>query len=162
MEASLTAQEVPGRTRCNSFLTRTNQSVDKALEERGMTSKDCDLFLSLHSNAVGSYMDELIDYVAVYHLTADTTTECDDISKAVAAVLALARAGAHAIAYYFSSVRIEDNDKSDVPYLIRVANVLEGDVLNIRKEPKADAAETGQVAYNNPNKFTIVAEQNGW
>ena len=217
------------------ILTRQNQSVDKALEERGMTSKDCDLFLSLHSNAVGSYMNELIDYVAVYHLTADTTTECDDISKAVAAVLApviadvmgtkqgykiltkkadydrnkdgimndnyyavlhgarmvetpglilehsfhtnsasvawllnennldrLASAEAQALASYFSGVKVEDNDKSDVPYLIRVANVPEDDVLNIRKEPNADADKTGELAYNNPNKFTIVAEQNGW
>ena len=49
-----------------------------------------------------------------------------------------------------------------MPYLIRVANVLEGDVLNIRKEPYADTDKTGELKYNNPNKFTIVAEQNGW
>lgn len=214
------------------ILTRPNQSVDKALQERGMTAEDCDLFLSLHSNAVGSYMNELIDYVAVYHLTADTTTECDDISKEIAKVLApaiadvmgtkqgykiltrqagndrnsdgimndnyygvlhgartvetpglilehsfhtnsttvawlldddnldrLARAEAQAIAEYFNNNTVTT---AGVPYFIRVANVPEGDVLNIRKEPNANAAKTDELAYNNPNKFTIVAEQNGW
>ncbi len=217
------------------ILTRQNQSVDKALEARGMTAKDCDLFLSLHSNAVGNYINELIDYVAVYHLTADTTTECDDISKEVAMVLApaiadvmgtkqgykvltrqagydrngdgimndnyyavlhgarmvetpglilehsfhtnsttvnwlldddnldrLARAEAQAITKYFSGVDVEVKGDSDVPYLIRIANVPKGDVLNVRKEPNANATKTGELAYNNPNKFTIVAEQNGW
>jgi N-acetylmuramoyl-L-alanine amidase len=217
------------------ILTRLNQSVDKALEKRGMTAKDCDLFLSLHSNAVGNYMNELIDYVAVYHLTNDTTTECDDISAEIAKVLApviadvmgikqgyrvltrqagydrngdgimndnyyavlhgarkvetpglilehsfhtnsntvawllndanldrLARAEAEAIAGYFSKNSVKMEDDSEVPYLIKVANVPEGDVLYIRKEPNANATKKGQLAYNNASKFTIVEERNGW
>ena len=56
--------------------------------DRGMTSKGCDLFLSDHSNAVGSGMNESVDYVAVYHLVDDTTTEIDDISKRIAEQLA--------------------------------------------------------------------------
>ena len=70
------------------ILTRPNQSVDLALKERGMTAEDCDLFLSLHSNAVAGGMNESIDYVAVYHLTEDASATCDDISKEVAQVLA--------------------------------------------------------------------------
>lgn len=70
------------------ILTRPNQSVDKALKERGMTAADCDLFISIHSNAVGSYMNESVDYAAVYHLVADTTTLSDDVSKEIAAKLA--------------------------------------------------------------------------
>ena len=35
-------------------VTRTSQSADLALEERGKKSKGCDLFLSLHSNACNS------------------------------------------------------------------------------------------------------------
>ena len=215
--------------------TRPNQATDLALHSRGTASKGCDLLISNHSNAVGSYMNELVDYVAVYHLTADTTTECDDISKEIAKVLApaiadvmgvkqgykiltrqagedrngdgimndnyygvlhgartvetpglilehsfhtnsttvnwllndanldrLARAEAQAIAKYFSGVHVEVKEDSSVPYCIRVANVAAGDVLNIRKESNANAAKTGELAYNNPNKFTIVAEQNGW
>ena len=34
--------------------------------ERGAASKGCDLFLSLHSNAVGSGVDETVDYVVIY------------------------------------------------------------------------------------------------
>lgn len=73
--------------------TRMNQETDKALFDRGMTSKGCDLFLSDHSNAVGSGMNESVDYVAVYHLVDDTTTEIDDISKRIAEQLAPVIAG---------------------------------------------------------------------
>ena len=34
--------------------------------ERGAASRGCDLFLSLHSNAVGSETNENVDYVVVY------------------------------------------------------------------------------------------------
>lgn len=218
------------------ILTRPNQSVDKALKERGMTAKDCDLFLSIHSNAVGNGMNESIDYVAVYHLTEDASVTCDDISEEIAHVLApviadvmdtkqgykiltrkassdrngdgvlndnyygvlngarlvdvpglilehsfhtnsrsvrwllqdsnldkLARAEAEAIAKYFSGKDIELGEKeTELPYCIRVANVVAGDVLNIRKEPDADSDKTGALAYNDPNKYTIVEESNGW
>lgn len=217
------------------IITRPNQATDLALHARGTASKGCDLFISDHSNAVGSSMNEIVDYVAVYHLTADTTTECDDISKAIAKVLApaiadvmgvkqgykilirqadndrngdgimndnyygvlhgartvdtpglilehsfhtnsttvswllndsnldrLARAEVQAIAKYFSGISADVKEDANVPYCIRVANVKKGDVLNIRKEPNANAKKTGELAYNNPNKYTIVAEQNGW
>lgn len=69
-------------------LTRSNLATDKALYDRGATSKGCVLFLSDHSNAVGSEVNEAVDRVSVYHLTNDTTTECDDISKTIAEKLA--------------------------------------------------------------------------
>lgn len=47
-------------------LTRENQDTDLSVYERGAASKDCDLFLSLHSNAVGSGVDESVDYVVIY------------------------------------------------------------------------------------------------
>ena len=68
--------------------TRANQNTDKELYQRGATSKGCDLFLSLHSNATGSNDKEHVDYVAVYHLTEDNGTNVDDKSKALAALLA--------------------------------------------------------------------------
>lgn len=65
-------------------LTRSDKDKDLALYNRGAASKGADLFLSNHSNAVGSGVNESVDYVAVYHLTDDTTTKVDDISKEIA------------------------------------------------------------------------------
>lgn len=42
--------------------TRANQARDLALETRGKTSKGCDLFLSIHSNAIGGTVNETVDY----------------------------------------------------------------------------------------------------
>lgn len=68
--------------------TRSNQATDKALYDRGACSKGCDLFISDHSNAVGSGINESVDYVAIYHLTDDSTTRVDDISREIAGKLA--------------------------------------------------------------------------
>lgn len=46
--------------------TRKDQATDLSLSARGKASKGCDLFLSIHSNAVGSHVDESVDYVRVY------------------------------------------------------------------------------------------------
>ncbi len=70
------------------ILTRSEQSKDLALNTRGQTAKGCALFFSDHSNAVGSAMNESVDYVAVYHLTDDAAVLCDDISKEFANKLA--------------------------------------------------------------------------
>ena len=216
--------------------TRSNKDVDLALQARGKAAKGSDLFISDHSNAVGSGMNESVDYVAVYHLTEDATAVCDDISEEIAKVLApviaevmgtktgykvltrkansdrngdgvmndnyygvlhgarlvdvpglilehsfhtntamtkwllkdenldkLAKAEAEAIAEYFSGQKVAiDSNTSGVPYAIRVANVPKGDVLYIRKEPNANADKTGSLAYNDPNRYTIVEERNGW
>ena len=68
--------------------TRATQTKDLALGTRGKKADGCDLFISDHTNAVGSRMNESVDYVAVYHLTNDTTTICDDISKCFAEKIA--------------------------------------------------------------------------
>ena len=46
--------------------TRKDQAKDMTLSARGKASKGCDLFLSIHSNAVGSAVNEKVDYVVVY------------------------------------------------------------------------------------------------
>ena len=46
--------------------TRETQNTTLGVYERGAASKGCDLFLSLHSNAVGSEVDETVDRVVVY------------------------------------------------------------------------------------------------
>jgi hypothetical protein len=68
--------------------TRANKDKDMELTARGRASKGCDLFLSIHSNAVGNGVNESVDYVAVYHLTNDTTTNIDEQSKELAVKIA--------------------------------------------------------------------------
>ncbi len=68
--------------------TRSDQAKDLELTARGKKARGCDLFLSLHSNAAGSTVNETADYVAVYHLTDDTTTKADEESKALASKIA--------------------------------------------------------------------------
>lgn len=47
--------------------TRATQAKDKSLYSRGTTSKGCDLFLSIHSNATGGNKgNDSIDYPIVY------------------------------------------------------------------------------------------------
>lgn len=46
--------------------TRSDQKKDMEVYARGQSAKGCDLLISLHSNAVGSYVHEATDYVAVF------------------------------------------------------------------------------------------------
>ena len=47
-------------------------------------------------------------------------------------------------------------------FLVKVSGVSKGDVLNIREKPDADSKKTGSLAYNDPNKYTIVqTKKNG-
>lgn len=45
--------------------TRAYQTKDLGLKARGQASKGCNLFLSIHSNAVGSSVNEAVDYPLV-------------------------------------------------------------------------------------------------
>jgi N-acetylmuramoyl-L-alanine amidase len=45
--------------------TREDQKKDMGLKARGQASKGCNLFLSIHSNATGSAVDETTDYPLV-------------------------------------------------------------------------------------------------
>ena len=46
--------------------TRSAQEDDRGLFDRGAASAGCDLFISDHSNAVGSGVDDQVDYPAAY------------------------------------------------------------------------------------------------
>lgn len=46
--------------------TRSNKDKDLSVYDRGAASKGCDLLLSIHSNAVGSNVNESVDYPVVY------------------------------------------------------------------------------------------------
>lgn len=65
--------------------TRTNQAVDLALTSRGKKASGCDLFISLHSNAVVSGMNETVDYPVAY---VALNGSADDIGKKLADVVA--------------------------------------------------------------------------
>ena len=61
--------------------TRSDQASDLALTSRGRKAKGCDLFISNHSNAVGSRMDETVDYPVAY---VALNGSADDIGKKLA------------------------------------------------------------------------------
>ena len=65
--------------------TRADKAKDLALEARGKASKDCDLFISLHSNAAEA---ESVKYVAAMYMVDDNCGVMDEQSKQFALRLA--------------------------------------------------------------------------
>ena len=65
--------------------TRANKDKDLALESRGKASKDCDLFISLHSNAASA---ESVKYVVAMYQVDDNCGDMDEKSKEIAGLLA--------------------------------------------------------------------------
>lgn len=65
--------------------TRADKAKDLGLEARGKASKDCDLFISLHSNAAEA---ESVKYVAAMYMVDDNCGVMDEQSKAFAAKIA--------------------------------------------------------------------------
>lgn len=64
--------------------TRTNQNTDMVLYNRGTASDGCNLFISLHSNAVGGGVNDSIDYPVSYCTVRGTA---DDIGLLLAQVV---------------------------------------------------------------------------
>lgn len=69
----------------NVITTRANQRTDLDLYERGRKAKDCDLFVSLHSNAASA---ESVNYVVCMHQIDDDCGAMDAKSKEFAVMLA--------------------------------------------------------------------------
>lgn len=65
--------------------TRADKAKDLGLETRGKASKDCDLFISLHSNAAGT---ESVKYVVAMYQVDDNCGVMDEQSKAFASRIA--------------------------------------------------------------------------
>lgn len=65
--------------------TRADKNKDKELVDRGKAAKGCNLFISIHSDAVGSYVDEKADRPTVY---APISGKGDTIGKALAECIA--------------------------------------------------------------------------
>lgn len=94
-------------------LTREDLNTDLSLQLRGIKAENCNLFISDHTNAVGSCMNENVDYVALYHLTDDTTTIADDISKEISKKLAPVIANVMGVEDGYRVVtRKSDNDRN--------------------------------------------------
>ena len=68
-----------------SIATRADQNTDRGLAERGKASKDCDLLVSLHSNAAEK---ESTDYVVALYQVDDNCGEMDKQSLEISARLA--------------------------------------------------------------------------
>ena len=98
----------------------------------------------------GGFMDGTSDYK---YITSDVgqTAYAKAVAEGIIEFLGLQKMTAAA-----------PTQSTKVSYLIKVDKVKKGDVLNIRKEPNADAPKTGSIAYNDPNMYTIVEERNGW
>ena len=68
--------------------TRSAQASDLEVYARGAASKGCDLFISLHSNAVGSGVDESTDYpVAIVQLDGKGNALGEKLAECVEAVM---------------------------------------------------------------------------
>lgn len=69
-------------------LTREEQEKDLGLISRGKKAKGYDLFLSIHSNAVGSVVNETVDYPVAITMAENNSTDIDEISKEIGERLA--------------------------------------------------------------------------
>lgn len=65
--------------------TRQKQALGLALYERGRAAEGCDLWLSLHSNAVDNA--ESVDRPVVIHMVSDDRTQIDEQSEQIGALL---------------------------------------------------------------------------
>lgn len=68
--------------------TRPAQANDRGLYDRGAASAGYDLFMSIHSNAVGNGVNDTVDYPVVYALLNDKATLIDDVSRDLGDILA--------------------------------------------------------------------------
>ena len=74
--------------------TRANKDNDMGLTARGKAAKGCNLFLSIHSNAVGNGVREDIDYPVVYVPINGSGTELGKkLAKCIASVMETKQAG---------------------------------------------------------------------
>lgn len=68
--------------------TRKDQAKDLGLTNRGKAAKGYNLFISIHSNAVGSGVNNSVDYPVAITMVNDDKVSIDEESKAVGEILA--------------------------------------------------------------------------
>ncbi|MBQ4564054.1 MAG: N-acetylmuramoyl-L-alanine amidase [Lachnospiraceae bacterium] len=98
--------------------TRADQTVDKALTQRGKMAAGCDLFISMHSNATYNYqMDETVDYVvAIVALDGSADEIGGKLAQVVAETMGVTE-GSHIFKRYYD----EENKNLDYYGVIRGA-----------------------------------------
>ena len=69
-------------------LTRKEQAKDLALQSRGKAAAGYDLFISIHSNAVGSGVNNSVDYPVAITMLNNDWVNIDEKSKAIGEILA--------------------------------------------------------------------------
>lgn len=68
--------------------TRADQAKDLGLQARGKAAAGYDLFISIHTNAVGSGVNNTVDYPVAITMVDDARVDIDETSKAVGEILA--------------------------------------------------------------------------
>lgn len=94
-------------------MTRTDPNKDLALVSRGKASAGCDLFLSMHTNAVGSVMNENVSHASIIRMTDDTTVKCDEVAKEFATQIGPVIAHAMGITYRISTRQAQSDRNGD-------------------------------------------------
>ena len=102
--------------------TRADKAKDLALESRGKASKDCDLFISLHSNSANA---EATKYVVAMYQVDDNCGEMDEQSKAFAANIAKTVGTVMSLPYQTWSTK-SSSDRDDNGYKDDYYGVLRG------------------------------------
>ena len=97
--------------------TRKDQAKDMGLTARGKAAKGYNLFISIHSNAVGSGVNNSVDYPVAITMVNDDKVSIDEESKAVGEVLAQAVAsvmGTSQAARTYTKLSANDRDGNGI------------------------------------------------
>jgi len=91
------------------FMTRDDENIDVPVVARGEKAKGCDLFLSMHSNAVGDGGSEKIDAVHVY-AAYDNLNNSHELAKIIGDAVA------ECMGVSGASVKTRKSEKGDWEY----------------------------------------------
>lgn len=97
--------------------TRTDQAKDLGLTDRGKAAAGYDLFISIHSNAVGSGVNNSVDYPVAITMVNDDKVSIDEENKAVGEILAqvvAAAMGTSQAARTYTKLSANDRDGNGI------------------------------------------------
>ena len=97
--------------------TRKDQAKDLALQARGKAAAGYDLFISIHSNAVRSGVNNSVDYPVAITMVDDDKVTIDEVSKAVGEILAqvvAATMGTSQAARTYTKLSANDRDGNGI------------------------------------------------
>lgn len=97
--------------------TRKDQAKDLGLTNRGEAAKGYNLFISIHSNAVGRGVNNSVDYPVAITMVNDDKVSIDEESKAVGEILAqvvAATMGTSQVARTYTKLSANDRDGNGI------------------------------------------------